>query len=67
MACRCHECRSRYKIDIIVPDDMWEKIKPDGAKKKKGGGMLCPVCIAHKIHTVVQSEVGYGAFRLEYL
>jgi len=63
MSCRCHECGSYYKIDIIVEDDMWEKIKPDGAKI--GAGMLCPVCIALKISVVTEKEVGYGAFRLE--
>ena len=64
MACKCQGCGSPYQIDLIVPDDMWEKIKPHGAKK--GGGLLCPVCIAQEIHTTVQGEVGYGAFRLEY-
>lgn len=65
MSCKCHGCRQPYQIDIIVPDDIWEKIKPVGSKK--GGGLLCPICIAHQIQTTVQDEVGYGAFRLERL
>jgi len=63
MACKCHECGGYYKIDILVSDNIWEKIKPSGVGRE--AGLLCPVCIAHKICTGIQDEIGYAAFRLE--
>jgi len=42
---------------------MWKKIKPSSGGWE--AGLLCPVCIAHKICTVIQDEIGHAAFRLE--
>lgn len=36
-----------YRVDLIVPDDVWERIKPPG--KPEGAGLLCGSCIMEKI------------------
>lgn len=42
MSCKCQNCGKFYKIDLIIPDKLWETIKPKG---KKGAGLLCGKCI----------------------
>lgn len=34
-------------MDLLVPDDLWEKIKPIG--KQPGAGLLCGACIMQRI------------------
>lgn len=41
--CACQGCGKRYYDDLIVPDDIWERIKPEG--KPEGAGLLCSQCI----------------------
>lgn len=53
--CTCKECGKKYKVDLIVPDSLWEKIKP------KNGGLLCGSCIMEKIEYLS----GYDAYKLE--
>lgn len=48
--CTCQECGNKYMVDIIVPDDIWEEIKPYG--KPKGSGLLCGQCIFRKIENL---------------
>jgi hypothetical protein len=43
-------------VDLIVPDALWEKIKPEG--KPVGGGMLCGPCIAKAI----EAQGEYAAY-----
>lgn len=45
--CKCQECGTDYKVDILVPDEIWEKIKP--VNKLPGAGLLCGSCIMRKI------------------
>jgi len=45
--CLCQECGNKYKVDIIISDELWESIKPK--KKPKSGGLLCGKCIFEKI------------------
>jgi len=47
MACKCQSCGEFYKVDIIVPDVLWERIKPEG--KAEGAGLLCGSCIMKRI------------------
>ena len=47
MSCKCQSCGNQYKVDLIVPDDLWEKIKPKG--KPVGAGLLCGPCIAGRV------------------
>ena len=58
MACTCQRCGERYKVDLIVSDELWEKIKPE--VKKKGSGLLCGRCIAERIE-----KMGYNAYTLK--
>jgi len=50
MACTCQMCGSQYKVDFIVSDELWEKIKPE--VKKKGSGLLCGKCIVERIESL---------------
>ena len=59
MTCRCDDCGSQYHVDVIVPDDLWDGIKPEG--KPKGGGLLCGLCIME----LIEARDEHAAFRLE--
>ena len=59
MACKCQSCGRHYKVDLVVPDETWEKIKPEG--KPDGGGMLCGICIMVRIEQLGD----YGAIHLD--
>ncbi len=54
-ACKCQGCESRYKIDLIIPDDLWERIKPKG--KPKGAGLLCGPCIMKRLGELLEYDV----------
>ena len=41
--CSCQSCRKVFTADLLVPDDVWEVIKPEG--KPIGSGILCPTCV----------------------
>lgn len=28
MSCTCQDCGNQYKVDLVIPDELWEKIKP---------------------------------------
>jgi hypothetical protein len=58
--CLCQGCGNRYQFDVIVDDETWERIKPP--KKAAGGGLLCPNCIANRVH-----QVGTGLWSAGYL
>lgn len=45
--CMCQACGCNYKVDIMVPDEVWQKIKPLGANN--GSGLLCGSCIVLKL------------------
>lgn len=60
MACKCQECNCYYHLDLIIPDEFWEKIKPIG--KPKGSGLLCGSCIMKKIENIV---FDYSVFSLK--
>jgi len=47
MSCKCQQCGKQYRVDFIIPDHIWEKIKPAG--KAYGAGLLCGSCIFSKI------------------
>ena len=47
LSCICQQCGKNYRVDLIVPDSLWQKIKPDG--KPEGAGLLCGACIMDKI------------------
>jgi len=49
MGCVCQECGREFKVDLNIPNRIWEKIKPAG--KDKGAGLLCGSCIMNKIES----------------
>lgn len=57
MSCRCQRCGRQYKVDILMPDEIWEKIKPKG--KPVGAGLLCGACITDALE-----KMGYSAWKL---
>lgn len=56
--CRCQGCNSTYQVDIMVPDALWEKIKPKD--KPVGAGLLCGGCIMDRLEAIS----GYGCWTL---
>ncbi len=59
LGCKCQGCGNQYKLDLIVPNDLWEKIKPEG--KPKGAGLLCGSCIMKRLSKLFK----YAAFELK--
>lgn len=58
--CLCQRCGARYKLDVMVPDHIWEKIKPHDAAP--GGGLLCGSCVIGRIEKRI---TGFGVVRIE--
>jgi len=58
MSCTCQICGKQYKIDLIIPDGLWEIIRPDG--KAKGAGLICSSCIMRRLETLDY----YSAYQL---
>jgi hypothetical protein len=56
--CECQRCGRRYKLDVTVPDHIWEKIKPLGPP---GSGLLCGQCIVWRVEDRI---TGFGMARL---
>ena len=61
MSCKCQQCGKQYRIDLDVPDHIWEKIKPSGGPI--GGGLLCGSCIMNKLEAFGK----YRAIRIDEL
>ena len=50
MSCTCHNCGRKYKVDLLVPNEIWHKIKPPNSSNE--GGLLCPICIAERLENL---------------
>ena len=48
--CTCQSCGMTYRIDLNVPDELWEQIKPPG--KSTDAGRLCGMCIMKRIEEI---------------
>ena len=57
MSCICQECGKKYTVDLIISDEMWNRIKPNG--KSKDGGLLCGACIMAKIERISGYDYWY--------
>jgi hypothetical protein len=53
----CQACGRHYVTDMLVPDDVWEVIKPEGCDI--GGGLLCPTCIMDRASDRLGWTVGF--------
>lgn len=58
MSCRCQGCRKDYKVDVLVPDDLWRCITP--RPDNIAGGLLCGPCIVTRIEALAD----HAAFNL---
>jgi len=58
VSCTCQECGHRYRVDIDLPDVLWDRIRPAG--KEPGAGMLCGACIVQRIEGLGE----YGVLRI---
>lgn len=45
--CTCQSCGSIYKMDLMIPDDLWVSINGSGE-----GGLLCPTCIVKALENI---------------
>lgn len=55
--CQCQRCHQRYRMDLMVPDALWQQIQPTASG---AGGLLCPTCIVQ----AVEQHLGFSAFQL---
>ncbi len=51
--CLCHGCGRRYLVDLLVPDELWDKIRPDPSRGA-AAGLLCPRCIGARLESLGQ-------------
>ena len=58
--CRRQACGKEYRVDFLVPDKLWERIKPPS--KSTGAGLLCGGCIVDKIEALNK----FDAFELSH-
>lgn len=63
MSCVCQNCGKQFKVDLIVPDELWDKIKPE--EKLKGGGLLCGSCIMDRIEKVSDYDCWFLSHKKE--
>jgi len=57
--CICQSCGEKYKIDLLISDDLWEKIKP--INKPVRAGLLCGGCIMKRLERILD----YSTFKLK--
>lgn len=62
--CKCQECGIDYETDILIPDTLWEEIKPVG--KAEGAGLLCPSCIGRKIEEMAGEHKVFHLVKAPY-
>lgn len=55
--CTCDRCENKYKIDLNLPDELWEKINTSQFE------LLCPECIGELLTNLNE----FGAYRLQPL
>ena len=59
MSCKCQQCGLKYKVDLNIPDWLWEKITPK--PQTPSAGLLCGSCIMKNIEVFDE----YGALYIE--
>jgi hypothetical protein len=57
IGCRCTRCLSLYRVDILIPDNLWETILE--LWDLDGHPLLCGECIIESLE-----RRGFGAYRL---
>lgn len=51
--CTCQQCGKKYKVDLLLSDELWKKIN------KKGVNLLCGNCIVKGLE-----KIGYSSFKI---
>ena len=59
MSCKCQNCNRQYMVDLLVPDKIWEKIRP--LDKPPEAGLLCGSCIMSRMESYFKK---YMAFKI---
>lgn len=54
LGCKCQGCGEHYRVDLNIPDDLWNHIRPTGTAP--GAGLLCGSCILVRI----ERQGGFG-------
>ena len=55
----CQGCGRVYRLDLILSNSLWERIKPP--KKPEGAGLLCAECIVARLEALF----GFCVFAVE--
>ena len=58
--CVCQICGRIYRIDFIIPDDVWKTINP----KQSENGLLCGRCITDKMETMYKKCDKFGCYNV---
>lgn len=45
--CKCQSCGVTFYEDVMIDDDLWNAVRPDG--KPEGAGLLCGRCIGKRL------------------
>lgn len=59
--CTCQKCGRKYKVDLLVSDDMWDRINPEKTEGYREYELLCGSCIMG----LIESRSSFSAFRLD--
>ena len=49
--CRCQECGYFFYSDVVLSNDLWNRIRLEG--KPESGGLLCGNCIGRRLSAIV--------------
>jgi len=55
MACTCHRCDRKYRVDVLVPDDVWRRIRPNKSRSPEAG-LMCGACILSEIERLGEHD-----------
>ena len=55
----CEKCGRHYKIDLVVPHDLWLKIRLNKERPPEEG-LICAICLI----TAIEETEQYGVYRL---
>lgn len=53
--CTCHDCHQRYRVDVILPDELWQRIGIVAP-----GALLCGPCVLARVESLGE----FAAFAL---
>jgi len=63
VSCKCQNCGRQYKVDLLIPDNIWEKIRP--LDKPPEAGLLCGSCIMSHIELYFKKHMAFKIIDVE--